>query len=190
MNFTYFARTPRPTPMPLKNRTNANRFAIVTTLAFFAYTGAVYVPQGKCFALEGGVKSLGLLFSYGAEEVQSFLTARSSDQIQCYLQFLMTWDAIFALGYGLMYGSWIYVLFPRHRWMGWVPVGLAVLLDVAENFTEISCIQHHLRHGELLESLIYRSSMLNSAKWISTGLVFTTLLFGVLRKMKTRKHHP
>lgn len=176
--------------MPLKNRTKANRFAIVTTLAFFAYTGAVYVPQGKCFAVEGGVKSLGLLFSYGAEEVQSFLSARSADQIQCYLQFLFTWDAIFALGYGLMYGFWICVLMPRYRWMGWIPLGLAVVLDMAENFTEISVIQHHLRHAELLESLIYRGSMLNSAKWISTGLVFTTLLFGVFRKLKTMRHHP
>lgn len=171
--------------MPPKKHTNAIRFAILATLAFFAYAGAVYAPQGKCFAVDEGIKSLGLLFSYGAEEVQSFLTARSSDQIHCYLQFLMTWDVIFALGYGLMYGSWIYVLMPRNRWFGWVPVGLAVLFDVAENFTEISLIQHDLIEAELLESLIYKGSMLNSAKWISTGLVFATLLFGVFRKLKT-----
>ena len=176
--------------MPPRNNTNAIRFAILTTLAFFAYAGAVYAPQGKCFAVDEGIKSLGLLFSYGPEEVQSFLSARSKDQIQCYLQFLMFHDVIFALGYGLMYGAWCHVLMGARRWMGWGLVGFVVLFDVAENFTEISLIQLDSSQADRLQSLIQVGSLLNSAKWISTGLVFTTLLVGTFQKLKTQKRQP
>jgi len=155
------------------------------TLTFLLFTAGVYAPHGACFDTGGEVKSLGLLWAYDTEAVVRFFESLDATQLACYGEFLQIWDMLFAALYGLFYASWIGVLFGRARWFSLLPVAAAMMLDWMENLLEIQMI-HQFAQGEVVSAVFVDvGSVLNSAKWVATTLIFVVLVVGVVQKIRT-----
>lgn len=159
---------------------------IALTSSFVAFAGLVYMPSGACFAVDGGIKSLGLAFSYDAALVVQFFAERSPDQLACYRQFLLQWDVIFALLYGAMYASWIRALLGSANVMWFVPVMAAVLFDWIENAVEILLLDAFSANVELSHGLVALGSGLNMVKWLSLWIIYGTVLYGIYRKIRMK----
>ena len=117
--------------------------ALGSTFAFILYSVLIFAPAGKCFNVADGSNSLGLTFSYTLQMVQEFFESRSTNQLDCYSEFLLIWDVIFAIIYTSMYSFWILYFFQNRRILLVVPL-LGMVADWAENITEILMINSYL----------------------------------------------
>ena len=154
-------------------------FALGSTGAFMLYITFVLVPVGACFNLDSGSNSLGLSFSYTKDMVLSFFESRSQEQLKCYSRFLQIWDAIFAIIYTLMYGSWIVWLFNNKRWLALVPI-LGMISDWSENYIELIMIKTYSNAGAINETIVSLGSGINSFKWILSSLTYLIILIGII----------
>ena len=159
-------------------------FALGSTLVFLLYSVLVLEPVGKCFRLDDSSNSLGLTFTYTLEMVQEFFNLRSQNQLDCYSDFLLIWDVIFAVIYASMYCFWTMYFFENRRILLAVPV-LAMVADWAENFAEILMINNHLDSGTISVTLVSVGSFINVFKWTMLSLTYLIILAGIINKIKS-----
>jgi hypothetical protein len=159
-------------------------FALGSTLVFLLYSVLVLEPVGKCFRLDDSSNSLGLTFTYTLEMVQEFFNLRSQNQLDCYSDFLLIWDVIFAVIYASMYCFWTMYFFENRRILLAVPV-LAMVADWAENFTEILMVNNHLDSGTISVTLVSVGSFINVFKWTMLSLTYLIILAGIINKIKS-----
>jgi hypothetical protein len=159
-------------------------FALGSTLVFLLYSVLVLEPVGKCFRLDDSSNSLGLTFTYTLEMVQEFFNLRSQNQLDCYSDFLLIWDVIFAVIYASMYCFWTMYFFENRRILLAVPV-LAMVADWAENFAEILMINNHLDSGTISVTLVSLGSLINMFKWTMLSLTYLIILAGIINKIKS-----
>ena len=159
-------------------------FALGSTLVFLLYSVLVLEPVGKCFRLDDSSNSLGLTFTYTLEMVQEFFNLRSQNQLDCYTDFLLIWDVIFAVIYASMYCFWTMYFFENRRILLAVPV-LAMVADWAENFAEILMINNHLDSGTISVTLVSLGSLINMFKWTMLSLTYLIILAGIINKIKS-----
>ena len=152
--------------------------ALGSTLAFILYSVLIFAPAGKCFNVADGSNSLGLTFSYTLQMVQEFFESRSTSQLDCYSEFLLIWDVIFAIIYTSMYSFWILYFFQNRRILLVVPL-LGMVADWAENITEIMMINSYLDSNTISETLVSVGSGLNMFKWIMSTLTYLVIFAGI-----------
>ena len=162
--------------------------ALGSTLAFVMYSVFVLDPTGKCFRVEEGSNSLGLTLSYSLQMVQEFFDSRSSNQLDCYKEFLQIWDVIFAVIYTSMYCFWILYLFNGRRILLIIPI-LGMIADWAENITEILMINNYLDSDSISETVVSIGSGLNMFKWIMLMLTYLIILLGIFNKVRYSRNH-
>jgi hypothetical protein len=158
--------------------------ALGSTLAFILYSVLIFAPAGKCFNVADGSNSLGLTFSYTLQMVQEFFESRSTSQLDCYSEFLLIWDVIFAIIYTSMYSFWILYFFQNRRILLVVPL-LGMVADWAENITEILMINSYLDSNTISESLVSVGSGLNMIKWTMSTLTYLIIFAGIANKIKS-----
>lgn len=161
--------------------------AIVLTTVFILYSLVFYGPRAECFALNEGIKSLGLSFSYNFNTVITFFEVRTRAQLECYEYFLTYWDVFFAALYGIMYAAWINTLFSRKKLLWLTPVLFAVIFDWTENYFEIQMVIDYLEGKTLSEDFIKLGSAVNSLKWICSWTIFIILIVGTVKKLKNTR---
>lgn len=162
--------------------------ALGSTLAFVMYSVFVLDPTGKCFRVEEGSNSLGLTLSYSLQMVQEFFDSRSSNQLDCYKEFLQIWDVIFAVIYTSMYCFWILYLFNGRRILLIIPI-LGMIADWAENITEILMINSYLDSDSISETVVSIGSGLNMMKWILLMSTYLIILLGIFNKVRYSRNH-
>jgi len=162
-------------------------FASFFTLAMIAYAAFVFGHFSTCFVLEGGPNALGLSFGYSYTEALTFFELRNDDQILCYRNFILIWDNIFPLIYGLMYFGWFSVLFKNK----WIIVALPILRSAAdwvENIIEIAITDQFRTVGTITEELVIWGSASSIFKWGLSIVVYGVIVYGVtlaiLRKQR------
>ena len=158
--------------------------ALGSTFAFILYSVLIFAPAGKCFSVADGSNSLGLTFSYTLQMVQEFFESRSTSQLDCYSEFLLIWDVIFAIIYTSMYSFWILYFFQNRRILLVVPL-LGMVADWAENITEILMINSYLDSNTISETLVSVGSGLNMIKWTMSTLTYLILFAGIAIKIKS-----
>ena len=158
--------------------------ALGSTLAFILYSVLVFAPAGECFNVVDGSNSLGLTFSYTLQMVQEFFESRSTSQLDCYSEFLLIWDVIFAIIYTSMYSFWILYFFQNRRILLVVPL-LGMVADWAENMTEILMINSYVDSNIISETLVSVGSGLNMMKWVMSTLTYLILFAGIANKIKS-----
>ena len=158
--------------------------ALGSTLAFILYSVLVFAPAGECFNVVDGSNSLGLTFSYTLQMVQEFFESRSTSQLDCYSEFLLIWDVIFAIIYTSMYSFWILYFFQNRRILLAAPL-LGMVADWAENITEILMINSYLDSNTISETLVSVGSGLNMMKWTMSTLTYLIIFAGIAIKIKS-----
>ena len=156
--------------------------AIGSTVVFILYIVFFLGDISSCFFIEDGNRSLGLSFYYTKEMVQNFFEIRNQEQLECYNEFLIFWDIIFAVIYTLMYSLWIALLLKKIILL--IIPFLAMICDWAENYSEILMLDMYLNSDLMSESLIMTGSGINSAKWIFFYLTYLLILMGIVLKIK------
>jgi len=158
--------------------------ALGSTLAFILYSVLIFAPAGKCFNVADGSNSLGLTFSYTLQMVQEFFESRSTNQLDCYSEFLLIWDVIFAIIYTSMYSFWILYFFQNRRILLVIPL-LGMVTDWAENITEIMMINSYVDSNTISETLVSVGSGLNMVKWTMSTLTYLMIFTGIAIKIKS-----
>ena len=158
--------------------------ALGSTLAFILYSVLIFAPAGKCFNVADGSNSLGLTFSYTLQMVQEFFESRSKNQLDCYSEFLLIWDVIFAIIYTSMYSFWILYFFQNRRILLVIPL-LGMVTDWAENITEIMMINSYVDSNTISETLVSVGSGLNMVKWTMSTLTYLMIFTGIAIKIKS-----
>ncbi len=156
--------------------------AIGSTLLMVLFAQFVLGHYSACFHVEGSLNSLGLSFGYSSEDVQIFVEARSSTQLNCYLNFLRIWDSLFPILYTLMYVLWIIYLFKRNTFLLIIPL-LHMVTDWIENFFEITMIEQYMQTGIPEETLISAGSVVTMLKWGLSVVTYAVLLYGIVKKL-------
>ena len=80
----------------------------------------LFFLMGKGTAFEvanSSIKSLGPSLGLGQVEILAFLTERSDQMINAYIDFNRVWGSLFAFIYGVMYVVWVSILFKPYSKM-------------------------------------------------------------------------
>ena len=142
--------------------------------------------MGKGTAFEvanSSIKSLGTSLGLGQVEILAFLTERSDQMINAYIDFNRVWGSLFALIYGVMYVVWVSILFkPYSKKFGvlnLLPFG-QVLFDWLENFSLATLSKQFLAGGTISSSTAQFASTASSIKWVFSLLVYGVILVGIV----------
>ncbi len=155
--------------------------AIISTLLMVLYAQFILGHYSQCFRIENSISSLGLTFGYTPSDVMTFVESKSKQQLNCYINFLSIWDAIFPLLYTAMNSLWIIYLLKK-RFLIIIPV-FQMLCDWTENYMEVSMINNYLDSGLIPENLISYGSMLTILKWSLSILTHTIMLTGIIIRL-------
>lgn len=162
--------------------------ALIATAMMVLYANYVLGHYSRCFWMEEGPNSLGLLLGYSREDVWAFLSVRTPGQIRCYIDFLMKWDFIFPMVYGLMHILWLRYFFPGRYLLFLIP-GFHIGADWLENVMESGMAEAFLAGKEISPGLLKWGSWITSVKWILSMATYLILLTGIgLRIRKYVKH--
>ena len=157
--------------------------ALISTAIMILYAQYVLGYYSRCFWMEEGPNSLGLLLGYSREDVQAFLSVRTPEQIRCYIDFLMKWDFIFPLLYGLMHILWLRYFFPGMYLLFLIP-GFHIGADWLENVMESGMAEAFLTGEDIGSGLLKWGSLITSIKWILSFATYLILLTGIGLKIK------
>jgi hypothetical protein len=168
--------------------------ALLATALFVGYLFFVLTAQGMAFAVANStVKSLGTSLGFGQTEILAFLAERSDQMISSYVNFNLIWDTLFGLIYGVMYVSWVSVVFkpysPKAGILNLLPFG-QVVFDWLENASLAALSNQYLEDGTISSSITLFASTASSIKWVLSLLVYGVILVGIVmritRAMKRR----
>ena len=143
--------------------------------------------QGKAFEVaNSSVKSLGTSLGFGQAEILAFLTERSNQMINAYINFNQVWDSLFALIYGIMYVAWVSILFkPYSKKVGVLNLFpfAQVLFDWFENFSLAALSKQYLAEGTISSSTALIASTSSIIKWVFSLLVYGVILVGIVMRI-------
>jgi hypothetical protein len=158
--------------------------ALLATSVFAGYLLFFLTGKGKAFEVaNSSIKSLGTSLGFGQVEILAFLSERSDQMINAYIDFNQVWDSLFALIYGVMYVVWVSILFkPSSKKVGvlnLLPFG-QVLFDWLENFFLATLSKQYLADGTIASSTSLFASTSSSIKWVFSLLVYGVILVGAV----------
>jgi hypothetical protein len=158
--------------------------ALLATSVFAGYLLFFLTEKGKAFEVaNSSIKSLGTSLGFGQVEILAFLSERSDQMINAYIDFNQVWDSLFALIYGVMYVVWVSILFkPSSKKVGvlnLLPFG-QVLFDWLENFFLATLSKQYLADGTISSSTSLFASTSSSIKWVFSLLVYGVILVGAV----------
>jgi hypothetical protein len=171
--------------------------ALLVTLVFVGYLVFFLTEQGTAFEVaNSSVKSLGTSLGFGQAEILAFLTERSEQMINSYINFNRVWDSLFGLIYGVMYVVWVSLLFkPYSQKVGvlnLLPFG-QVVFDWLENYSLANLSNQYLSDGTISSSTAVLASTFSTIKWVFSLLVYGVILVGIVlrivRALKSRSQH-
>lgn len=157
--------------------------AMGATIFMVLYAQFVLGYNSKCFHLEEGANSLGLLMGYDINDVFAFFESRSKEQLVCYREFLRYYDSIFPIIYTAMYVLWLRFLLTKWRMLLIFPIA-HMFLDWTENYYEILMIDLYLVNTEVTETLVSVASNVTIVKWLLSGATYLILLSGVFLRIR------
>ena len=158
--------------------------AIISTIIFVTYLLNVLVSKSVSFDLIDEIpKSLGTTFGFGEAEILSYLSARTNEMIQSYINFNLIWDSLFGVLYGTMYALWLSYLYRPYqhklRTLNLLPFA-QVLFDWIENFN-IAIISNNYLKTETIQPLYSQfASYSNMIKWIISLIVISLIMIGLV----------
>ena len=170
--------------------------ALLATSVFAGYLLFFLTGKGKAFEVSNSsIKSLGTSLGFGQVEILAFLTERSDQMIDAYINFNQVWDSLFALIYGVMYVAWVSILFKpysqKFRVLNLLPFA-QVLFDWLENFSLATLSKQYLADGTISSSTALFASTASSIKWVFSLLVYGVILVGIVIRivgaLKKRSH--
>jgi hypothetical protein len=158
--------------------------ALLATSVFAGYLLFFLTEKGKAFEVaNSSIKSLGTSLGFGQVEILAFLSERSDQMINAYIDFNQVWDSLFALIYGVMYVVFVSILFkPSSKKVGvlnLLPFG-QVLFDWLENFFLATLSKQYLADGTISSSTSLFASTSSSIKWVFSLLVYGVILVGAV----------
>jgi hypothetical protein len=161
--------------------------ALLATSVFAGYLLFFLTGKGKAFEVSNSsIKSLGTSLGFGQVEILAFLTERSDQMIDAYINFNQVWDSLFALIYGVMYVTWLSILFKpysqKFRVLNLLPFA-QVLFDWFENFSLAALSKQYLVDGTISSSTALFASMASSIKWVFSLLVYGVILVGIVMRI-------
>ena len=171
--------------------------ALLVTLVFVGYLVFFLTERGTAFEVaNGSVKSLGTSLGFGQAEILAFLTERSEQMINAYINFNQVWDSLFGLIYGVMYVVWVSLLFrPYSKKVGvlnLLPFG-QVVFDWLENYSLANLSNQYLSDGTISSSTAALASTFSTIKWVFSLLVYGVILVGIVMRivgaLKSRSQH-
>jgi hypothetical protein len=156
--------------------------ALLATSVFAGYLLFFLTGKGKAFEVSNSsIKSLGTSLGFGQVEILAFLTERSDQMIDAYINFNQVWDSLFALIYGVMYVAWVSILFkPYSKKVGVLNLlpFAQVLFDWFENFYLATLSKQFRADGTISSSTALIASTSSSIKWVFSLLVYGVILVG------------
>ena len=158
--------------------------ALLATSVFVGYLLFFLTGKGKAFEVaNSSIKSLGTSLGFGQVEILAFLAERSDQMINAYINFNQVWDSLFALIYGVMYVTWVSILFKpyskKFRVLNLLPFA-QVLFDWFENFSLAALSKQYLADGSVSSSTALIASTSSSIKWVFSLLVYGVILVGAV----------
>jgi hypothetical protein len=171
--------------------------ALLATSVFAGYLLFILTGKGKAFEVaNSSIKSLGTSLGFGQVEILAFLAERSDQMINAYINFNQVWDSLFALIYGVMYVTWVSILFKpysqKFRVLNLLPFA-QVLFDWLENFSLVALSKQYLGDGTISSSTALFASTSSSIKWVFSLLVYAVILVGAVMRiagaLKKRSRH-
>lgn len=163
--------------------------AIALTTVTFGYLFFVMMDVAKCFEVaDSSVGSLAISFGFSAEMVEQFLSIRTAEMLDCYIELNRLWDNIFALLYGFMYAAWLSVIFKpfQAKWkaLNLLPF-LQTVFDWIENFNLANAASAYLAETPIPSLAVQVGSYANMIKWTVSGLVFLAILVGIVLRIRS-----
>jgi hypothetical protein len=156
--------------------------ALLATSVFAGYLLFFLTGKGKAFEVSNSsIKSLGPSVGVGQVVILAFLTERSDQMIDAYINFNQVWDSLFALIYGVMYVAWVSILFkPYSKKVGVLNLlpFAQVLFDWFENFYLATLSKQFRADGTISSSTALIASTSSSIKWVFSLLVYGVILVG------------
>lgn len=132
---------------------------------------------------DGSPDSLGTPLGFDQSDGLAFFAARSDEMIRSYISFNLVWDSLFALVYGLMYISWLSVLFRpvahKTRLVNLLPA-LQVLFDRLENMVLAFLANQFVAEGSLSPIGVQIASIFSIAKWSISVAVLVMVVAGIV----------
>lgn len=158
--------------------------AILSTIIFITYLLNVLVAKSVPFDVTGGMpKSLGTTFGFGETEILSYLSARTNEMIQSYINFNLIWDSLFGVLYGTMYTLWLSYLYRpfqnKLRIFNLLPFA-QVLFDWIENFNLALVSNNYLKNETIHPLYSQFASYSNMIKWIISLIVISLIIIGLV----------
>ena len=158
--------------------------AIISTIIFVAYVLNILVSKSVPFDLTGGTpKSLGTTFGFGETEILSYLSARTNEMIQSYINFNLIWDSLFGVLYGTMYTLWLSYLYRpfqhKIRTFNLLPFA-QVLFDWIENLNLVIISNNYLKTETIQPLYSQFASYSNMIKWIISLIVISLIMIGLV----------
>jgi hypothetical protein len=112
-----------------------------------------------------------------------FLTTRTDEMINAYIDFNQVWDTFFGMIYGLMYVVWVSVLFkPFSQKAGSLNLFplTQVLFDWLENYELGLLANQYLADGVISSSNAQLASAFSMIKWACSGLTYVLISVGII----------
>ena len=157
--------------------------AIASTITMFLYAQLILGHYSSCFSISGTSNSLGLSFGYNISIVQHFFEIRTTEQLNCYSQFIRVWDTIFPILYTLMYSLWFVYLFKKWRLLLMIPI-VHMCSDWIENYVELLMLEAYMNPNTLSEDLVSLGSGVTILKWSLSFVTYSIIIFGIITKLK------
>jgi hypothetical protein len=161
--------------------------ALLATAIFAGYLLFVLAVQGEAFTVaNSSIRSLGTSFGFGRAEILAFLSERSDQMINAYINFNQVWDSLFGLIYGVMYVVWVSVVFKSHSQragiLNLLPFG-QVVFDWLENASLAALSNQYLAEGTISSSTALLASIFSTTKWVFSLLVYVLILVGIVMRI-------
>jgi hypothetical protein len=154
------------------------------TAIFIGYLVLVMMDKAVGFELaDSNIKSLGTSFGFNQADIMVFLTTRTDEMINAYIDFNQVWDTFFGMIYGLMYVVWVSVLFkPFSQKAGSLNLFplTQVLFDWLENYELGLLANQYLADGVISSSNAQLASAFSMIKWACSGLTYALILVGII----------
>jgi hypothetical protein len=158
--------------------------AIFLTAIFIGYLVLVMMDKAVGFELaDSNIKSLGTSFGFNQADIMVFLTTRTDEMINAYIDFNQVWDTFFGMIYGLMYVVWVSVLFkPFSQKAGSLNLFplTQVLFDWLENYELGLLANQYLADGVISSSNAQLASAFSMIKWACSGLTYVLISVGII----------
>ncbi|MFZ9029467.1 MAG: hypothetical protein ACO2Z9_10660, partial [Crocinitomicaceae bacterium] len=117
------------------------------------------------------------------QDVLTFLSSRSKEQLICYTRFIRIWDTVFPVIYTSMHITWIIYLIKRWKLVVILPV-LHMIADWVENNVEVMIVETYLNSEKAAGPLVSLGSTLTTTKWILSTVIYLIILVAIGLKLK------